>query len=395
MTAVTPIVDLHAGRSSAMADAQSQVQTLLEDLIARGQEDGLQVAAYLRGEFVVDAWAGVADTATGRPVNGETLFTVFSTTKGVAVTVIHLLVEQGRLDYDAPVARYWPAFAASGKARITVRQVLTHTAGIPQRPAIESPADLCDWAAMCRAVAGHAPIWEPGTRTGYHAASIGWIVGEVARRIDGRPIDRIVREDLCAPLGITNFYLGIPDAVEPRVATLVLDESQANLPPPEPGSPAALAMPPARRPEERTDRLWNRPDIRRAVLPHGGGITSARALARLYAGITTGVDGRRLLSDERVRIATTPHTGEVDQVVGREIRKGLGYFLGGPESPMGERITAFGHPGLGGSIAFADPEYGLAFALTKTRLVASPPGTGAALEVARTVRAALGIPEAG
>lgn len=213
-----------------MADVQRHAQALLEALIAQGLEDGLQVAAYLHGQVVVDAWAGLADAATGRLVDGETLFTVFSSTKGITATAIHLLAERGQLDYDAPVARYWPEFAANGKARITVRQVLTHTAGIPQSPATATPAELCDWEAMCRAVAAHAPLWEPGTRTGYLARSFGWILGEVASRVDGRPLAQFVRDELCQPLGITDLYLGIPDAVESRVAPLVLDEASAGAP---------------------------------------------------------------------------------------------------------------------------------------------------------------------
>jgi len=136
-----------------VADVQTQVQTLLDDLVGRGVERGIQVAAYLDGRMVVDAWAGVADPATGRPVDGETLFTVFSCTKGVTATAIHQLADRGALDYDAPVASYWPEFGTHGKERITLRHVLSHTAGVPQMPPGGQPTDMCDWDRICHAIA--------------------------------------------------------------------------------------------------------------------------------------------------------------------------------------------------------------------------------------------------
>ena len=137
----------------------------MDDLIGRGIEQGLQVAAYLDGQLVVDTWAGVADATTGRPVDGETLFLVFSTTKGVTATVIHLLAERGLLEYDVPVARYWPEFGVNGKQAITVRQVLAHTAGVPQVPDGFERTDFGDWDRACRAVAELTPLWQPGTAT--------------------------------------------------------------------------------------------------------------------------------------------------------------------------------------------------------------------------------------
>src|SRR5262249_31510267 len=195
-------------------------QALIDDLVGRDVERGLQVAAYHDGNLVVDAWSGLADAEARRPVGGDTLFCVFSCTKGITATVIHLLAERGRLDYDAPVARHWPEFERNGKAAITLRQVLSHTAGIPQVPDEIGPAEACDWERACRAIADLTPLWEPGTQTGYHAFTYGFILGEVARRVDGRAFDTIVREEISRPLNITSLYLGIPDQVEPRVATL-------------------------------------------------------------------------------------------------------------------------------------------------------------------------------
>lgn len=203
-----------------MTYLQTRVQTLLDQFVERDVERGLQVAAYLNGELVVDAWAGIADPATGRPVDGETLFTVWSAGKGVAATVIHLLVERGLLGYDTLVASVWPAFGTHGKQAITVQHVLTHTAGIPQIPEGVSPAELLDWETMCQRITELAPLWPPGTATGYHAMTYGWLVGEVARRVDGRPFAQIVQQEICEPLGISSLFFGIPDRVEPRVAVL-------------------------------------------------------------------------------------------------------------------------------------------------------------------------------
>ncbi|HEX2170919.1 MAG TPA: serine hydrolase domain-containing protein [Dehalococcoidia bacterium] len=372
-----------------MSDPQRTVQALIDDMTATGAERGLQVAAYLEGKLVVDAWSGVADRTSGESVTGDTLFTVFSSTKGLAATVIHLLADRGRLDYDDPIARHWPEFGAAGKGRVTIRQALAHLAGIPQMPDGLLAEDLADWDKMSGAIAALPPLWEPGTRTGYHALTYGWIVGELARRVDGRPIAQIVAEEICRPLRMEDLYFGIPDAVEGRVARL------ENGPAPTVQRPASALMNRAIPPDlGNFPRVFNRPEIRRASIPGAGGIMSARALARHYAALTSEVEGIRLLSEERVRIASTPQTGEMDLVLDEPRRKGLGYFLGGPLFPMGDRITVFGHTGAGGSIGFADPEHRFAFALTKNRLVwDSPPGETTADRVARAVRAALGIPE--
>jgi CubicO group peptidase (beta-lactamase class C family) len=269
-----------------MANAQAAVQALLDELVGTGAERGLQVAAYLDGRMVVDAWAGVADPATGRAVDGDTLFTFFSCGKGVTATVVHLLAERGLLDYDDPIAKHWPAFAANGKERITIRHTLAHTAGLPNAP---EGIPITDWDALCRAIADMTPLWEPGTQTASHSYTFGWLLGEVACRADGRPIERIVAEEICAPLGIDALFFGIPDSVEAHVAPLEHDPTQT-------ANPAIAAD------LRELAETFNRADIRRAVIPAAGGIANARALARHYASLVgAGVDGVRLLPPERVR----------------------------------------------------------------------------------------------
>lgn len=374
-------------REPPMPELTHAVQNLLDDLVASGAETGLQVAAYHRGKRVVDAWAGTADPACGRPVTGETLFTAFSATKGVTATVIHALAEEGRLAYDDPVAAYWPAFAAHGKGGITLRHVLTHTAGVPQMPAGVTPERMVDWEGMVAPIAALAPLWEPGLRTGYHGLTFGWILGEVAQRVTGEPFAEIVRTRIQQPAGIPDLYLGLPDSEAGRMATLTSGPISRR-----PIAPDALllkALPIAVSPQPK---VYNRADVRGAVLPGGGGIMTARALARMYAALVGPLDGCRLLSPARVELATELQVEARDEVLDEPIRKGLGYFLGSAESPMGCSVDLFGHPGAGGTLGFADRRHGFAFALTKNRLVWDRPvHQTAAYRVSQLVRERLGI----
>lgn len=355
-------------------DLNDAVQQLLNELIDTGEEVGLQVAAYVDGTLAVDAWAGVADQAQQTPVDGDMLFTSWSTTKGWAATCLHILADRGAVDYDAPVATYWPEFATNGKAGVTVRHVLAHTAGLPAMPDDVTPEMICDWDAMCAALAAMPPLWETGTQTGYHAWTFGWLVGEIVRRAGGIPIERFVQEELCAPLGITGFYLGLPPSVsEDRVATL--EHGPAAEPVPEPTDLNPRAMPAS----ITGAATMNRPDVRRACIPGAGGLMSARAIARHYAMLAEGgqLDGVRILSTARIDQMRALQTDADDLVAGRRIRKGMGYQLGGAveegaESEMGRSGREFGHTGLGGSIGFADPEQRLSFGLTKTLLVDEP-----------------------
>src|SRR5215210_5394774 len=281
------------------ATLQGRVQQLIDGLVESGDEIGLQVAAYVNGELVVDTWSGVADEATGQPVDGDTLFTSWSTTKGFVATCLHILADRGQVDYDTPVATYWPEFGVHGKDVVTVREALAHRAGVPQMPEGVTSEMMTDWDAMCAAIASLKPLWKPGTTVCYHAWTFGWIIGELVRRIDGRPIAQFAREELCQPLGIEDFYLGIPDAVEERVAPL----REAPAPAGPPGAPNDLArrvMPP----QVTSAAVVNRPDVRRASIPGGGGIMNARAIARHYAMLAQAgvLDGVRILSAEQCKL---------------------------------------------------------------------------------------------
>ena len=367
------------------------VQQLLDSLVASGEEVGLQVAAYVDGELVVDAWAGIADETTSQPVTGDTLFTCWSTTKGFAATCLHLLADRGKIDYDTPIATYWPEFAASGKAAITVRHALTHTAGIPQMPVGVTPEMMTDWHAMCAAIATHAPLWTPGTKVGYHAWTFGWLIGELVHRVDGRSLAQFAQEELCRPLGITDFYLGIPDEVAVRVAPLRQESDPlAHLAPED----LTLQIMP---PQVTHADVVNRPEFRRASIPGGGGIMNARAIARHYAMLAGHgiVNGLRLLSPQRIDLIRTCQTGGIPGFLGGVSRFGLGYGLGGDmaegaDIAMGRSGGEFGHGGNGGSLGFADPARKFSFGLTKNLMrYWDTPQKSTAYRVAETLRAHL------
>jgi CubicO group peptidase (beta-lactamase class C family) len=356
-----------------------RVQALLDELVGSGVEVGLQVAAYREGELVLDTWAGVADEESGRPVDADTLFVMFSATKGVTATAIHMLVERGELDYEAPVARYWPEFGKHGKERVTLRHALAHQAGVPQMPEGATPELMADWDAVCAAIADLTPLWEPGSRTQYHGMTFGWILGEVLRRVDGRTVREFVRQEIAGPIGATDLNIGITAADEGRVARLRAA----------PGSSTTISA----------DR-WNRPEMHQAIIPAAGGLFNARSLARLYAVLAAGgeLDGIRLLPRERIETARQQQTRPEDAAeVGMVF--GLGYRLGSPVYPewgllraLGSDPRVFGHTGAGGSLGFADPERRFAFALTKNLLHPVVEGQASTTRrIVEAVRGALGV----
>ncbi|MGW0433432.1 serine hydrolase domain-containing protein [Micromonospora sp. NPDC003197] len=365
-------------------DAQARVQKLLDHLVETGQETGVQVAAYLRGAPVVDAHAGQADPATGRLVDHHTLFNSWSTGKGTTSTLVHVLADRGLLRYKAPVAEYWPQFGVGGKHRVTIAHVLTHSAGIPQAPAEITVDDLGDWAGMCARIAELPLLWEPGTATGYHALTYGYILGEVVRRVTGRPIAQVLYEHVTGPLGIADdLFFGVPATQHDRVARLEDGNWVTTMARRPADSLFFKAAPHSIQPSAE---LGNRADYLAVDLPCAGTMT-AHAAARMYAALTGDVEDVRLISPQRTARISEITTAEVDLVLGAPIPKGLGYFLGLPE--MGGRRSAFGCKGSGGSIALADPRNDFAFAFMHNRM-AAPPADFAA-QVANEVRSALGI----
>lgn len=366
-------------------DVQQRVQRALDKLVESGQETGLQAAAYFRGELVADAWAGLADPVRGVPAGRDTLFHSFSTAKGVTATVAHVLAARDVLDYDSPVAEYWPEFAAHGKQEITLRQVLTHTAGVPHLPSDTMPSHLCDWEEMCERIADLSPLWEPGTAMGYHGWTFGWIIGEVVRRATGSPVSAALREHVAGPLGVADsLFFGVPESEASRLAALVEGNWDAAIAAMPDSAPIFLASP---RPVAAGADLGNSETYLRADIPSAGTMTAA-AVARMYAAVLGEVDGVRLLSAGHLAHVSAPAASGTDRMLGHRSPKTLGYFLG--LTWAGGSPRSFGNTGSGGSSAFADPAHGIGFALTKNRLTVGP-ADQAARSVAQELYAALGL----
>jgi len=350
-------------------NVQNRVQKLIDGIVARGSEQGLQVAAYWKGDLIVDAWAGLADPGKGIKVDGNTLFPVFSTTKGIAATTIHILAERGILDYDAPIAQYWPGFAKKGKSAITLRQALNHTAGLPHMPDCKALAELTDWRHMCDLIADLEPLWTPGTNTYYHAITFSWLVGEPACQAMGSDFFKLVSEEICKPLGLEDsLFIGLPTSEDSRVAIF---EPDPNPPTPQP-VPAPIdivagrSIPPLVCPLEN----WiNKIEARRGCIPASNGIMTAKAIAKHYAALISKVDGVRLISEDTLRKALErPRNGEPESVV-----RGLGY--GFYDDDHIARRNAFGHGGAGGSLGIGYIDDQLAIGLAKNRMGTSAPDT--------------------
>lgn len=362
--------------------AQELVQETIDAMVGSGAERGLQVAVYKDGELVVDAVAGVADPKTGRQYDSATPVYCYSVCKAAASTLVHMLAERRLLTYETPVAEVWPEFGAHGKQAVTIRHVLNHTAGVPGIPLTTTIEDLCDWDEMCAAIADSELWWEPGTKIGYHAYTFGYIAGEVVRRITGKRISQVLKEELSGPLGVDReLYFGMPVAEQRRLAVL----EDAPLPPnfqmPEmpPDLPMFKAAPMSLMPNAA---FGNREDTLAADIP-AGGKTSARAIARMYAALLGQLDGIRLISPERLREATTVSASGVDEVFGMPTSWALGYSIGATGATPEESKTQFGVGGVGGSFAYGDTRTGIAFALTKNRLTQDFNAAGQVYQVVR------------
>ncbi len=342
-----------------MSEIQDQIQRHIDNLVDTGTETGLQVAVYHDGALIVDAVAGTADPATGRPVTSGTPIFSFSTGKNIAATLAHLLVARGFLDYDSPVTQLWPEFGVHGKATATLRHVLTHTVGLPAMPREITPAELPDWSRVCASLAAAEPRWRPGAAMGYHSYTFGFLVGELARRATGQPMRELLREWITAPLGIEGqLYFAAPQQALPGLACL---EQQARQWPADPDDGDAILAPWESRPSAG---FGNNGEILRADIPSVATAT-AHGLAAMFNAVLRGTLGDRAPVADLSALAFEG----VDQVFGTPARMALGFPLGRIGAPAGENSVAFGWPGGGGSYAYADPARGIAFALTKTRLL--------------------------
>lgn len=329
----------------------------------RHGEVGAACCVYVRGRPVVDLWGGVMAPGGEQPYTADTLQMVWSTTKGVTAIAAHILAQEGKLDFDAPVVEYWPEFAPEGKAHIPVRWLFSHRSGLA---AIDRPLGLADviaWNPVVDALAAQRPFWEPGTAHGYHTFTYGWLAGEVIRRVSGESVGKFVADRIAGPLN-TDFWIGLPERLNARVAPVI------PAPPPSGGAPldpltlrildpttlahksfANPAIPPTE---------FNEYPFRGAEVPAGNGIGSARALARIYAACIGEVDGVRLLDADTLERATAVQASGEDLVMPYETCYGTGFQLPFPFRPMAGN-GSFGHYGSGGSVGFAHKDLGFSF----------------------------------
>ncbi len=388
--------------SGWVAPGFEEVRAAFQANFDAGIEVGAAFGAYHRGQKVVDLWGGISDARTEKPWEEDSLVLVYSTTKGVVAMCANRLAQQGAIDVEAPVAKYWPEFAQGGKESITVADLLSHRAGLAWVDGTMSFEDMLRWDAVVEALERQVPSWPPGTAHGYHATTYGWLVGEVVRRVTGMSVGTYLRTEIAGPLG-ADFFIGLPASEEPRVARLVsfIEGLKAGLPAesaPRSGDPTntgpdlselatlaesylapdgplfkALMAPGGALADEQ---VWHSPQLHAAEIPAAGGITDARSLALLYGACVHDVttvtgDTFRVLTPEQVERAVTQETQGPDVVLmGLDLQWGLGFNvnsgligaagLGGPK--------AFGHFGMGGSAGWADPDLQLGMGYVMNRM---------------------------
>lgn len=383
----------------------SAVESALRDQL-RSYPGGAAVSVFHRGECVVDLWGGYKDDQ-GTLWTQDTMAPSFSTTKGVAATLLHIYADRGLIDYDARVSKYWPEFAQAGKAKITVRQVLAHQSGLYHiRQMIDHVDRMLDWKHMIGAIERAAPAHPPGTRTGYHGLTFGFLVGEIIQRVTGKKFSDLVQKDIARPLRLDGLFIGAPAREIPRAATLLFPERTQRLSRSSLGSKIEVGA-------SRLSRLLRRmgvdsdlpslfdalaprgvssfdfgsPESLRVAIPAANGLFTARSLAKMYAVLANGgeLDGVRLLSPTILEQATTLQTptGKLS-VIPFDMRWRLGYH--GVATTRGIPRKAFGHFGFGGSGAWADPVRDLSVALIVNSGLGSPFGD---LRTARISGAAL------
>jgi CubicO group peptidase (beta-lactamase class C family) len=375
------------------------VRAAFTENIESGLEVGASYAVHHDGRLVVDLWGGT--------YQADTLQLVFSTTKGWTAVLANLLAQRGELDVDAPVASYWPEFAAEGKGDIPVRWLLCHKAGLPYPTEPCTYEDVLAWDPVVEKLAASTPLWEPGTAHGYHAVTYGHLVGEVLRRITGRSVGTLLREELADPLGL-DLWIGLPDdqqaRVEPLDGGIVPDGGGGDV---DPAMKELLAQ--FMGPDSMLGKalscngalgepgMFNRPELRAAELPAANGVGDARSLSRLYAAVVGDVEaderfpaGSQILTADTIAAASTRQTEGNDKVLFFETTFGLGFFVASPFAPYGGP-SSFGHTGAGGSLGFADPENGLGCGYVMSKMQQSLNGDARSGRLIRATYDAIGV----
>ncbi len=335
---------------------------IIDTTIAAGHEAGVQLAVYHRGQLIVDITRGTRDAA-GTPLRPNDMTLVWSTSKGITATAMHILAERHLIEYDDAIADYWPEFAAHGKSNITIRHLMSHTAGVYEVPRSAAPdyTVMRDYDRICAIMADMQPILPPAQQHVYHALTYGWPLAKVAEAVTHMSFSDFIQQAICTPLGISDLFMGLPASRAGDVVPLSHD-----------ATPEVLANPDNPFPDPTI--MANDPAILATCIPAANMVASARAVARVYASlISNGVDGVRLLPPHRVANATrAQYWARTDNPERPEAGYALGWELGRANPLYGSRDTAFGHCGYGGPTGFADPEFEMAFAMTKTRMTLMP-----------------------
>ncbi len=344
-------------------DRFAGIRTAFEANLASGEDVGASFCATLEGETVADLWGGWADEARTRPWERDTIVNVYSTTKTMTALTALLLADRGVLDFDAPVARYWPEFAANGKERIKVSHVMSHAAGLSGWKEPIRREDIYDWDKVTALLAAQAPFWEPGTACGYHAITQGFLVGEVVRRITGRSLGTVFREEIAKPLG-ADFHIGLPESEDGRVADLIPPPAGSSIEDTAASELAKnMATNPGIDPLDTRTRAW-----RAAEIPAAGGHGNARSIAEVHALLANGgvAKGKRLMSEAGCRRALELQIEGTDLALGVPARYGMGFGLPSEFLPMPNPNTLF-WGGYGGSLAIIDMDarVSLGYAMNK------------------------------
>jgi CubicO group peptidase (beta-lactamase class C family) len=341
----------------------SQLREEFTNNFTERAERGGAVCVYVRGRVVANLWGGSCDAAGLRPWAADTLVNVFSVGKGLLAACAARLTGQGLIDPDAPVARYWPEFAAGGKAAVTVRELLSHQAGVPAIRRPMAPGSALDWSLMTRVLAAEEPWWSPGSGHGYHVNTFGFVVGELIRRVTGMTPGTLLQRELAGPIA-ADVHIGLAASQQGRVAEFIWGQ-------PQPGASAPTAA--ADGADMAVRAYANPPDFsgsgavntaawRSAEIPSANAHASAAGVARFYAALASGgaLDGYRVADSSALAAAAEEQVYGEDLVLRRPTRFGLGFQLTHPERPLGRGPRCFGHFGAGGSVGFCDPDAGLA-----------------------------------
>ena len=367
-------------------DRFGDVRTAFEANFANGSDLGASFCATVEGETVVDLWGGFADAERTRAWEHDTIVNVYSTTKTMTALTALLIADRGDLDFDAPVAKYWPEFAANGKSGVKVSHLMSHSAGLSGWKEPITNDDLYDWDKATSLLAAQAPYWEPGTAPGYHALTQGYLVGEVIRRITGRSVGTVFREEIAGPLG-ADFHIGLPSSEDHRVAHLI---------PPPPGT--AIADGPGQ--TEIQANMSNNPGIdvaetrtrgwRGAEIPAAGGTGNARSVAEIHAILANGgvAKGKRFLSEAGCRKALELQIEGTDLILGGPARFGMGFGLAGGVLPLpNPNMIYWG--GYGGSLVIIDMDARTTFGYVMNKMAGTTTGDMRAFGLAMAMWSAL------